>query len=533
MYTSITMIRSRTITFITAIVAGAPLHAQASRNWRPDERALITDLSYVTAVAATRSVVYAATPNGLAVYDRGLGNLRLTVGAMEGYPVGAIVTAMAADPNDDTAWLALNGQWAFYEPFTRRFESGQLPGGADQVILDARDPGRGAWFHTGAGWYQVPRGGLSAMPAHELPANRVGSLNARELFARLPALDAVRLRIERDEQNRGYRMTSAAVAPLTNEIFIGTDGNGAFKVDPVSYATERLPAGLLGSAVDAIAESRGQVCAAGAARAASQRHGIACFDEGAGNVSYIETIGLVNLPLFTTRQLLVTERAVWAATDQGLLRAPRRGGRPVQLGSRNGLPSDRILSIVASPEGAYVGTSEGLALVADTGRAVTVVGVARGPAVLSIAGQREDTVWAGTAAGVVGFLLPLGGPVVMPEGSPILREPVLAAALRGDSILAATPTRFFVQDAGGWRAVDAPGAPIGRVSAITADARGGFWIAGDQGFAFFDPSRSVWNALFTAADVPQPVRGITASRDYVWVATDIGVVRYERRLLVP
>ncbi len=509
------------------------LHAQIpTRQWRPEDRAFLTDLSYVTAVAVTRSVVYAATPNGLAVYDRGLQNWKLTVGPMDGLPEGVIVTAMAADPNDDTAWLAAQDRWLSYDPFSRRLETGQLPGYTDQVIVDARDPSRGAWFHTSIGWYQVQRGSFAAIPARDLPASRAGGIGPRELFARLPALDAVRLRVERDDQMRGYRITSAAVAPVTNEIFVGTDGNGVFKVDPVSYSTERLPAGILGAAVGSLAQARGQVCAAGDARISSQRHGIACFDQGLGSFTYVESVGLVGLPGTQTRRLLITERAIWAATDQGLLRAPRRGGRPVQITVHDGLPSDRTYALAEAPEGVYVGTGEGLALVADTGRGVVVTSVARGPAVLALAAQREDTVWAGTTAGVIGFLLPLGGLVVRAEGTPSLREPIVAIAVKGDTILAATATRFLLRDADAWRVIDAPGASIGRLTAITAD-RSGFWVSGELGIAWFDPSRPAWNALVSAGDVPQPVRDIAVSRDYVWIATDIGVVRYEKRVLVP
>ena len=104
-------------------LSGCPsvrLSAQSSRIWRPDERTLVSDLSVVTGIAATRSIVYAATLGGLAVYDRGLLRWRETVGIAEGYPRSP-VTLMVASPDDDTAWLAGPGFWARYESFGRRF----------------------------------------------------------------------------------------------------------------------------------------------------------------------------------------------------------------------------------------------------------------------------------------------------------------------------------------------------------------------------------------------------------------------------
>ncbi|HEY2804417.1 MAG TPA: hypothetical protein VGI92_01025 [Gemmatimonadales bacterium] len=506
------------------------LLAQSSRLWNPEDRAFVTDLSVVTAVAVTRNIIYAATPNGLAVYDRGMRKWKQTVGPLDGFPRGS-VTAMVADPNDDTAWLGGQGAWMSYDPFTRRMETGSLPGTTDQVILDARSPGRGAWFHTTAGWYEVPKGGLVAAPGTP-PATRVGGLTGRDLITRLPAFDAVRMRIERDDQLRTYQMTAAAQTPVTNEIVVGTNGNGAFQVDPVSYGTDQLPMGLLGASTGAITVARGQVCAASNARIQSARRGITCFDEGLGRFSYLESAGLTTLPGGNVRRILVTERSIWLATDQGLVRAPRRGGRPVQLLARDGLPDDQIYGLAAAPEGAYVGTLHGMALVSDTGRALVVEAKAGGLAVLSIANPTSDTIWAGTSAGVVGFPLPIGGPVVIPVGSAEQREPVFAIAMRGDTILASTATHLLIRQHGLWRVVDPPGTPVGQIAAISAGETG-FFIAGDRGFAWYDPVRPLWNALIQPGDVAPPVHDIAATRDYIWIATDIGVFRYEKRVVVP
>ena len=507
----------------------ATMSAQASRNWRPEDRALLTDLSYVTAVGATRRYVYAATPNGLAVYDRAFGNWTETIGSLDGFPPG-IVTAMAADPNDDRAWLAFNSRWAVWDPFGRRLESGPLPGSVDQVVLDASDPGRGAWYHTLAGWYLVERGSFAAMPAPAPPASRLGGLSARELLARIPSFDAIRLRIERDEQLRTYRLTSAASAPITNDLYVGTDGNGTFRIDPLTYQADRLPAGLAGSATGAIASWRGTVCAAGEARVTSPHHGITCFDESLGNFDYVERMGLATLPVGTVRRLLVTERAIWAATDQGLIRAPRRGGRPVQLLARDGLPSDQCLALAPSADGVFVGTAAGIASVSDTGRTPIVSSSARGPAVLSIAIPGNDTIWAGTSSGLVGFLLPLGGPVALPIGPGPLREPIVAVAVVADTIIAATQQRFVIRAGNNWQVMDPPGRPVGRIASIVPGETG-FWVAGDQGFAYFDPQRPLWNALAASEDVPLPVRDVAETHGYVWVATEAGVVRYAKRLV--
>ena len=67
---------------------------------------------------------------------------------------------------------------------------------------------------------------------------------------------------------------------------------------------------------------------------------------------------------------------------------------------------------------------------------------------------------------------------------------------------------------------------------MAADAAG-FWVAGTMGLGFYQPARQVWRALTAAGDVPQPVSDVAASREYVWAATPLGVVRLQRRVLAP
>jgi hypothetical protein len=504
----------------------------ASRVWRTEDRSFLTDLTVVTAVAATRNLLYAATLNGLAVYDRPFRRLRETVGPLDGWPPGT-VTAMAADPDDDTAWLAGQGRWMSWAPFLRRLDSGPLPGACDAVVLDARMPSRGAWFHTQGGWYFVARGALAAVPAADLPppGARLGGLSAQGLIARVPALDAVRFRMERDENNRDWRMTSAAVAPVGGEIYVGTAGNGVFAVDPVSYATERFPAGLAGAATSAVAFLRDRVCAAADQRLASPRRGITCFDESFGDARTVEMMGLGGLPGNRTRRLLLTQRAVWAATDQGLLRADRRGGRPVLLVMREGLPSDDVYALVPARTGVWVGTAGGLALVADTGAAPVVTRRLPSGPVVALA-SAWDTLWAGTPSGLA-LLPPRGDALLLVDGPGPVRESIVALAFRGDTLVAATLARFVLHTAAGWEVTDPPGRPIGRFAALAADTAGGVWVAGEQGLAFFDPSRHFWSALVLPGDVPFPVRDVLATRDWVWAATDLGLIRYDRRILRP
>ena len=124
-----------------AIVLAALLVVQSSR-WRPEERALVSDFSVVTAVAASPFTLYAATTHGLLIYDRRTQHWALPVTTLDGYPSDRVRAALA-DPVDDAVWLGTTSGWARYDANMRRWDSGIVPGGVIDFMADARDPASG------------------------------------------------------------------------------------------------------------------------------------------------------------------------------------------------------------------------------------------------------------------------------------------------------------------------------------------------------------------------------------------------------
>lgn len=520
---------------LAAGASGAPgLRAQGppSRLWRSDERIVVPDLSRVSAVAVTQSYVFAATPDALAVYDRAFGTLREILDRGDGFPGGPI-NVMVADPSDDTAWLAGNGGWAAYHPFGHRWDGGPLPGSADLVALDASDPSRGAYFHTQAGWYFVEKNGLGAQQVSggPPPGRRIAPLTQRELAAAAPGLPAIQLDLERDPQLRATPMTSAALSTIRGEAYVGTWGNGVFRVDLGSYRTDRLPAGLLGTATGAVAVDRDQVCAAADLRAGSAQRGITCFTPDLSAFRDLRG-GFLGLPGTRARRLFLTRGAAWVATDAGALRVPRDGGPARILAEREGLRTADVRAFALAPDGVWIGTALGVAVAGDSAALAPAQPVAAvGPGVLALA-VTDDTLWIGTPVGLAVLMPGSATPLAVEPDQPAMRAPVYALAVKGDTILAAMETRLAVREGGVWRVVDPPGTPIGRITAAAAD-RAGFWLGGTLGLAFYQPSRNLWRALTTPGDIPLPVNDVAVDAEHVWIATPGGVVRLSRRVLTP
>jgi hypothetical protein len=519
---------------IAGTAAATPLSAQAP--WDPEDRAYLTDLTRVTAIAVTHQVLYAATPHGLAVYDRPFARWRETLPWPDG-PGTPFVTAAVADPSDDAVYLAGQSRWLLWRAFGRVWEAGVLPGQADLVVLDARDPGRGAYYRVGGRWYLVPRTGGAAFPATDTPppGRRIGPLSAAELRQRAPAFDVARLRIERDELLRPWPVTAAAAAPVTGDLYVATDGNGVFRLDPQGYEVERLPAGVLGTVIGAVGERDGLVCAGSDDRLGTRRRGLTCMREDLREATYYERgPGLAELPGQSFRDIALDEGGVWAATDQGLLRVARRGGAVTQLRAADDLPSDDVRAVLTLGGGAWVGTVHGLAFVSDTGRRLEVDPSEVVVGVYALALRRE-VLWVASNAGALARpARPDSFGVVARlavEGHPLADE-VLAIGAGPRGLLLATRTRLvWVNDTAAHYLPPAPGT-IGEVRAILPDGEG-FWIAGRSGLALAHPERRAITPVLGRGDLPGPVTDATVSRDYLWIATERGLVRFRKRALAP
>src|SRR2546426_392691 len=112
-----------------SLTAYPPIRLSAqSRFWRPEDRALISDFSYVTAVAASPFTVFGATTHGLVVYDRQARTWRLPVTTLDGYPASRVRAALA-DATGNAVWLGTTSGWARYDADAQRWDSGFVAGG--------------------------------------------------------------------------------------------------------------------------------------------------------------------------------------------------------------------------------------------------------------------------------------------------------------------------------------------------------------------------------------------------------------------
>lgn len=511
------------------LTAASPVRLSAQSLWHPEERVLISDFSQVRAIAASASLVFAATTHGLTIYDRMVHRWRLPVTTLDGYP-RALVRVALADPVSDAVWLGTDDGWAYYDVELRQWERGPAAGGVSGLVLDARDPAGGVFLASATGWAFLPRGALTTITGPPLPppGRRIAPLSPEAALNLAPAADAMRAFILTDQRLRSYAFTCAARTPDRTDLFFGTSGMGVVRVDATTGQWESLRFGLLARGAGSVWEDKDGVWVATLARA-GERRGLTWLAPDLTADSVMETSGTTPLGCADGRRLVAGGSFLWLACERGLLRISEGGGvRLFDVG--RGLPSDQVVALAPAPDGVWAGTARGLARVTRDDLAHPTGGVERPVLSLLAAG---DSLWVGTTDGLA-LLLPGADELGVTEDvarEPALHDAIVALARVRDRLVAVTPEQFAWRDpaSGDWSLVHAR-SDLGAIAALVGDPDGaGVWIGGTTGLAFWDLARGTFHVLYPPLDLPAGVRDLAVDQDYVWVATDRGLVRLDRR----
>jgi hypothetical protein len=505
------------------------------------DRVLVTAFNDVLGVAVGRRMVYAATTNGVIGHDRQF--QRWLPPLTEGVEIGIQpVTAMAVDPLDESVWYATPGRLVRYEPTIDLLTSTVVPGPVDVIMFDARDPGAGAFIRAGGQWYNASRFGMATPvdPSRLPPPDaRVLPPTLRQLYAQFPSLQSAALLITRDDWAQSWPVSSGAKAPDATEVWLGTRGNGLFRVDPVFNMSDHLIYGLLSPVAGALAAWEGGVWIASAGRSYAGRGGLTYASSDLQQWRWIEASALRPMADMRAHDLSIAGRIAWVASDRGLVRIDVERQQDHRIWSATqGLPDDRVLSVASSAAGAWIGTARGLAFVADQGEQ----GAARPPTETRLRGITiralqlvGDTLWIGSDVGLMVLDTRSGGSspqrARVRGNDPRLARPVYALA-QSDSLLIVAiddglvglslPSQVLLP-----RIAAVATAGVGRIAAMDADADG-ILVAGSGGAMHIDRATGATQLLAAPRDLPAEGLDVLLEREWAWIATSAGVVRLRR-----
>jgi ligand-binding sensor domain-containing protein len=233
----------------------------------------------------------------------------------------------------------------------------------------------------------------------------------------------------------------------------------------------------------------------------------------------------MGFPYAVVRRMAGQGAALWAATDRGLARIATSDGRVDLLDEARGLPDGRVYSLMSRQGRITAGTRRGVVRVNDSLRVERLVPRFVDPVLAVFAAG--DSVWLGTQRGLL--LAPPGGEdAVRPAAlaSLSLQAPVVALGALGDTIVALTRDQMQWRDpqTGAWTLGPNLSAILGGLVAFAADGPG-FWVAGDQGVAFARLTSPPIRPL-RAGDLPGVANDLAVDAEFLWVATNAGLVRF-------
>ena len=512
---------------------------------RRDERQRIGSFSNVQAVAVSRRYVFAAGSSGIAIYDRVMNSWLPPLTRDDGLNDQQI-TVLAGDPVEDALWLGVPGGVIMYRPLTEQLQRTIVTGVPDLIAFDRTGTGD-AMVRAGGEWTRISRVGIATPMMRPPLANALilpRTLN--DLYTQFPTLrtqPSLLLRGQAsDRPLRTVQIISGAASPeRASEVWLGTAGDGLFRLDPAFMQSTPLPYGLMEPGVGALALAADGVWAAGLGQA-FDRGGLSFVGSDLQRFRWID--GTITVPLVGVRGRSLVTRAsrAWLGTDRGLVRVRLDGAQAMQSwGVLDGLPDERVLSVATRDDGVWAGTVRGLAYVSDSSDTRNVR--TRGVGVRLLDNMpvhalqfTGDTLWMGTEAGLMAIATPngaVGGVVSRPVGNdPALRRPVRALAWSDSVLLAATDDAVLrLAPRGGVEPVRVDLLDVrlvGRVTRVAIDERT-MWLAGTDGVVIVSRRDRATRVLRVPGDLPGAVLDIAADRDYLWLGTPQGLIRLRRR----
>lgn len=525
----------------------APIRGQS---FRLDDRVVIPSMTMVRAVAVSDRYAFLATPLALGIYDRVFSQWLPPFTRIDGWPLAA-VNAMMADPADSrSVWVATNDGVFHYRAGDDQIAhamAGQPV--AANIYVDGADPAAGLIVQSASGVYRVSPTGFTQPytgptssvrpPARPVTARaRYTPQTVASVYAQFHSLQDYERLLTRDESMRAWPVIAAGVAPAQNEVWLGTAGGGAFKVDPVFNRGEAEPFGMLGDGATAVAAGPGGVWIGGSGRIGGGRDGLTYADNEMRHWRWID--GGVASPFAGVRITAISAvgRSVWVGTDHGLVRVDAQTGAIAQRwDDTRGLPSAVVLAVAAAADGAWVATTHGVVFVHETAIGKGDTGV-DAPVLENFPAQalllRRDTLWIGSNAGVL----------VLPPGSPTPRQlrvadreqrvsqsvvalasadSIVAFATAGGEVLRVNARTGDLQDT---LSIVNP-ARAGRIHALAMDGST-VWIAGDAGVVIANRATRAERFLPAFGELPGEAFGVALTPAYAWIAARDGVVRLRR-----
>jgi hypothetical protein len=500
-----------------------------SRDWRPEDRTVIGDFSRINAIAASMDRVFMVAPAGILIWNPQFQHWEGSFDPPDRNLLAGVFAALA-DPIDNSLWLVRPNGWVHFQPEIQLWDQGLAPEGIQAIAFDQDNPGAGLYLRTRTGWELLSRGGGIPSPG-PAPRRPLSPPSVVEAIRANPALQANAAAILTDNRLRSVRYTAAARSFDNRGWYLGTSGIGALFLADGSPLPERMTFGLPANRVGAVFSWPGGVWTA-TDRTASSDAALTFVASDLARFVSLPGTSATGTPFSQVKELAGQDKSVWAATDFGVARLQPTDSSVQMVDEGRGLPDRRVYSIVSRSGRIVVGTARGIARMGDSLR-VERVAPGYNDAVYTVF-PTGDSIWAGTAAGLL-LALPNRPDLVRPAGlaSPSLQASVVDLAPLADTLVALTQDQLLWRDPRSrqWTLGPNLSGLLGRLRRFVADGTG-FWVAGDRGVGFVRLGTPPLRPL-REGDLPGAANDLAVDQDFLWVATDGGLVRFRLSVIRP
>lgn len=499
-------------------VAGLPTPSIAMR---PEDRVLLGDFSRVTAVAASFDRVYVSYPTALAIW-RPL-EQRWEVPRSPSSPsLLQNVIGGAIDPLDQSVWLATTTGWVHYQPEINRWDAGNVATRVTGVAADPNNPGMGMWFHTSSGWLLQPRVGPAGPGNPPVALKLPPTIN--DAYADIPQLRSLSPRILTGPRMVQGAFTAAAPNTQGTGWFLGTTNRGLLFFDRTAVEAQPISLGLPGDVIGAMAATPDGIWVVNDASVQAPS-GITFLSEDLAQSSGVPGSAVFGLPFDAARQIVLGVRALWLATEKGLVRVDLDGGKLTRWDMSQGLPDHRVTTVAQVKGRIVAGTMRGLVDIGSDDKITRRARSYDGPVYALKA--NGDTLWVGTAIGLYASLVG-DDSLRMPEGfrQQGVIPSVLGVGYVADTLVVMTPDHLIWRNpvSGEWTRGPDLAQQLGQLFAFAATPQG-VWVGGTRGAGLVRPTTGVLRPLMAGGELPAEVTSIVVSGGYLWVGTLGGLVR--------
>jgi hypothetical protein len=505
------------------LIVAAPAQGQ-SRDWSPDDRAVLGDYTEIRAVATSTERLFVVSRSAVLVWN-------LVRREWEGPYVprdpGLLtdVAAAIADPLDQSVWLIRRAGWVHFDPMIRQFEPGMIPGLVSDAALDRNAPTSGLFLRSGSQWYQATRGG-GAIPSNA-PQVPLRPATVQEAIRDNPGIQANVAGLLFTSRLRPVSYTSAArLTGFGGQGWVlGTNSAGVISFPLGSGFPQSIRYGLPSDLATAVTVSGEDVWVVNG-RTIVTDAAISRLSRTLDSVVWFQGPRATGLPFSTARRIVSDGAVLWLATDQGLLRVTP-GDQPEIRDYQRELPDVPVLALARQGGRIGIGLAHGVALYdRERGLLRYAMNFAE-PAAAVLPGG--DTLWVGTRAGLW-FADSTMADLRRPPGfgeAPSQQEPILDLVWRADTLVALTASRLIWRDpsTGSFTLGPGLGGNLGRLFRLVS-GRDALYLAGANGVGVIRLGGPIIRTFRTPGDIPGQVGDIAVDKDYLWVASRRGLVRF-------